>query len=294
MISICIPIYNLDVNLLVKNLSEQIKNANYSCEIILIDDASANAFLKLNEKTCNKEIYIKLSKNIGRSKIRNRFLEYVNYQNLLFLDCDSTIISDNYLNHYIDRINSNKKFNVIFGGSVYAKEKPKRNKVLRWKYGRLKESQCTKENNFMTNNFLIKKEVFKKVRFDERLTKYGHEDTLFGYELVKNGYKIEQYKNEVLNGNLETNKEYLNKTETSIKSLVKIVSYVNNDKDFINHITLLKFHKKIKEKGFSNLILVLFTITKPFLKFCFTNGFINLFLFDFYKLGFFIKESKKQ
>jgi len=298
MISICIPIYNIDVTMLIGSLSKQIRTDNLPCEIILIDDSSTEKFKQLNKAICTKETYIELPKNIGRSKIRNLFLNYAKLENLLFLDCDSTIIATNYLKKYIQFINEKPNYNIVFGGSVYDKKAPKRIKMLRWKYGIKKESQTleirkqTPNKSFMTNNFLINKKIFKKIKFDERIREYGHEDTLFGYMLHQNNYSITHIDNTVLNNNIEDNAEYLQKTEKSINNLISILKYVNNDKELIKSVTLLNFYEKMKSRKFINIIYLLFLISKPILKHLFTKGYVNIYLFDFYKLGILIKQKK--
>ena len=57
---------------------------------------------------------------------------------------------------------------------------------------------------------------FKKISFNERLSGYGHEDTLFGYELNKNNIQIHHIDNPVLNGHLDTNEAFLLKTEEGL------------------------------------------------------------------------------
>lgn len=49
---------------------------------------------KINRTLESKQVkYIELKKNIGRAKIRNLFIEYTTNPYLLFLDCDTKIIS---------------------------------------------------------------------------------------------------------------------------------------------------------------------------------------------------------
>lgn len=62
MLSICIPIYNFDVNRLIKSLSKEIIGNNLKAEIVLIDDASDEKFKTINEEECNKFKYIQLKK----------------------------------------------------------------------------------------------------------------------------------------------------------------------------------------------------------------------------------------
>jgi hypothetical protein len=298
MISICIPIYNFNVTVLVAKLSQQLKTINDPCEIILIDDCSNEYFRKINEQACEGNIYIQLEKNIGRAKIRNLFLSYSNYDNLLFLDCDSLIVSSNFISKYIDIIKQGEYY-VVCGGRVYDNIRPERNKILSWKYGIEKESQPlnirlkSPNKSFMTNNFLINRKIFEKIKFDERITEYGHEDTLFGFMLKKEGINITHIDNPVLNGDIENNKDYLTKTEKGIINLVYILNYLEYDNAFIKEVAILNFYKEISSKKLVRIINFFYISFKPLLKFLLIKGYVNLRLFDFYKLGFLIQNYKQ-
>lgn len=297
MLSICIPTYNFDLTKLVNSLLNQINSLSVDAEIILIDDCSQSEFREINKNISNKITYIQLEKNVGRAVIRNLFLNYVKYDYLLFLDCDSYVNSDDFLKNYISEIQKQES-EVICGGRVYDSEKPERNKMLSWKYGREKESKPFEIRkllpfaSFMTNNFVIAKSVFEKIKFDERLSEYGHEDTLFGYNMQVSRVKIAQIENPVLNGDIELNHIFLKKTEIGILNLIQILKYVSYEFTFIECVKLLSFHKKIKNLHLENVVLFLFLITKPILKLLLKKGLINLYLFDFYKLGFLIKNYK--
>lgn len=294
MITICIPIYNFDVSSLVQKLSEQITQVN--AEIIIIDDCSFPKYLILNEKICSQHTYIKLPINVGRSKIRNQFLKHSKFEHLLFLDCDSKINSKKYISNYINFIENNK-YDVIFGGRVYPNDCSNRNYMLSWKYGVLTESKSAKTRglnsykSFMSNNFLITKKVFNKVKFDERLTKYGHEDTLFSYTIKNNGLQITHIENPVLNGDIEDNTTFLRKTEIGISNLHLILENQKSN-DFFKHIALIHFYERIKAKKLENIAYYIFTLCKPILRFTLVKGYINLKLFSFYKLGLFIEQKK--
>ena len=297
MISICIPIYNFDVSQLIEELSLQFNKMDVPCEIILIDDHSSEKCKKLNESVCKKHTYIELDKNIGRAKIRNLFLDYANFEHLLFLDCDAVIISNDFLSKYVETI-LQRNDDVVCGGRVYDKKKPERNKMLRWKYGKMRESQpfeireLSPNKSFMTNNFMINRRVLENIKFDERITEYGHEDTLFGFELKKKGINIHHIDNPVLNGDIEENAEFLKKTELGIISLIGALAYTDYNKEFINDVTILNTYERLKSKGLINFVYFVFTLFKPLLKFLFVKGYVNLRLFDFYKLGILIKAFK--
>jgi glycosyltransferase involved in cell wall biosynthesis len=297
MISICIPVYNFNITTLAEELYKQAGKLLVPYEIILIDDASSEEWRKQNEQAGSKFIYIKLDHNIGRSKIRNLFLRYANYDYLLFLDCDSLIISDGFLAKYAALIEK-YHFPVICGGRIYSKLFPGPNRKLRWKYGIVRESkpfETRKKNpykSFMTNNFLIDRKVLQDVQFDERITEYGHEDTLFGFNLKKKGINILHIDNPVLNGDIETNYEYLKKTEKGVANLVYILKYLNYDRDFISDVNILSVYEKVKFNNLAGIFNILFFCLRPALRFLLVRGFVNLRVFDFYKLGFLIHMQK--
>jgi GT2 family glycosyltransferase len=294
MISICIPIYNFNVSPLLDELAVQMSNTEEKVELILIDDCSLSDYKEVNKSHCNTHKYIELEKNIGRAKIRNLFLDYAQYQHLLFLDCDSLIPNQTFLSNYLKAIKEDKN-SIICGGRIYDSIPPDSNKLLRWKYGIERESLSCEERkqqpnkSFMTNNFLISKVLLQEIKFDERLSEYGHEDTLFGFELKKRGIEINHIDNPILNGDIEDNTEYLEKTEQGIFNLISILDYVNHDPDFIQDVSLLNFYSKPSTKKFVPVIKIFFPFLKPFLKFFLINGFISIRLFNFYKLGLLIQ-----
>lgn len=296
MISVCIPIYNFNVTELVSKLSSQVNKLDVPAEIILIDDCSNEEYKKLNESICSQHHYIQLNKNIGRSAIRNRFLEYAKYDYLLFLDCDSLVISDSFFKKYLDAILANPKA-VICGGRVYGTTVPEKSKMLRWKYGIEKESKSVNERNkkphasFMSNNFVISKVLFQQIPFDQRITGYGHEDTLLGFELQKNNCEVLHIENPILNGDIENSETYLKNTERAVINLIQLLQYTNFNKSLIENIKLL--HVFYKVFFLRKFIAAIFTVFHPIIKRQLKSGFPNLYVFDFYKLGILCKYYKE-
>lgn len=297
MISVCIPVFNFNITALVEELSKQCEKLNVPTEIIVIDDGS-EIFKLENQKATKNVQYIELPKNIGRSKIRNLFLEYAKYDYLLFMDCDSLVVNNYFLTDYLPVLKN--KPSVVCGGRIYP-EKPSRNKMLSWKHGVYKEclpSEVRKRNpnkSFMTNNFVVAKSCLSNIKFDERITKYGHEDTLFGFELSKNNIEITHIDNPVLNGDIETNEVFLQKTKYGVINLVHILNFLEYDKDFIKNVSLLDYY--YKTKTFRGVQYITYKTFKQPIYYFLKKGFVNLKLFDFYKLGFFIsfktQERKK-
>ena len=296
MISICIPIYNFNVSSLVKALESQMQLIEQKAQLVLIDDASKEEIRVLNQPVCSNHKYIKLDQNIGRSAIRNLFLNHANHQHLLFLDCDSLVEQPKFIANYIAAIIEDNK-SVICGGRVYPGSPPDKEYMLRWKYGVYKESKSAKERSkhpnrsFMTNNFVVPKTVLNAIGFDERLRDYGHEDTLFGCELSANNITIRHIDNPVLNGHLENNQDYIANTQKAIENLVHILNFTQHKAQIVEDVTLLSAHKKLKAVRF--LISIGFALFGNSIKSRLTQGKVSLNAFNFYKLGYLTSVWKK-
>jgi len=298
MISVCIPVYNFDVEHLLKVLSKQA--TPIGAEIIVIDDAS-NLFKEKNKKIAESlpnTKYIQLQKNIGRSRIRNLFLDYAKFDYLLFLDCDSIVSSPTFLYKYKEIIEKENP-EVVCGGRFYGEKPKSRKNMLRWKYGTSQETkpahirELTPNASFMTNNFLIRKDVFEKIKFNEDLTKYGHEDTLFGYDLKRHGIKIHHIGNPVANGELELNEDFVQKTEQAIENLIYIIKNIEMSKSFAEDISLLTEYEILKEQNKIKYYKFLFSLFKAPVKLILKSGFGSMKLFNFYRLGYFISKYDK-
>jgi len=249
-ISVCVPVYNIDVRKLAYDL---IKQLDESIELIFIDDCSFSEYKKINEELKSKCLtWIDLPQNVGRAKIRNIFLKYAKNEYLLFIDCDSEIININYLKNYQNYIHQKNITNIVFGGRAYPKKAPAKDKILAWYIGSIIESKSASQrsicpnNSFMTNNFIIKKDLFSKHLFDERIINYGHEDTLYGIELYIHNITIEHIDNPILNAQLDSNEQLIVKTELSIDTLINILSFYERKELLYKFVNLLSFIKKIE------------------------------------------------
>ena len=225
MISILIPVYNYNVTSLVQELHCQLEFSKLTYEIICIEDGS-DVFLEQNQEieTLINVEYICSQDNIGRSKIRNLLAKKAKYNWLLFLDADVIPVEKYFIKNYVNAIVSNAG-SVYFGGIKNPIQIDDSEKLLRWKYGNARENievNVRKKNPhkyFLSSNFLIQKNVFSNIQFDERIEKYGFEDFLFGEELKNIGEKIVQIENLVFHNGIETNTAFLNKTKESLENL---------------------------------------------------------------------------
>ncbi len=294
MLSVCIPIFNFNVKPLVDSLLAGQQGLAFPYEIVLIDDGSAENYRAENGRLQNEKVrYVQLPENIGRSGTRNEFLKHVRFNYLLFLDCDSVIISPLFLSNYMNEIGKEAK--VVCGGRVYAAEKPPAPYRLHYNYGRWNESKPAAVRSthpyrsFMTNNFMAEKTMLSAIQFNTRIKSYGHEDTLFGYELKKRNIQVKHIENPVLHGVLQTNEEFLVKTESALANLCSILAYVQNDPVFIEEVALLRFYMRLKKLRCLFLVRIKYAVLKPILKIILLNGYGRYGILNFYKLGFFAK-----
>jgi hypothetical protein len=294
MLSINIPVYNYLVGDLVAQLSMQAEELQIKYEIRVYDDGSANEIKLQNRQIADKPnvVYVELEKNIGRSAIRNKMGFDSKFQYLLFIDADSIPLDINYLKNYIGNL---KPGQVLCGGTAYSQQKPTDpEKYLRWVYGTNREAisalnrNCKKGFIITSNNFLIEKTVFEKIHFREDIKNYGHEDTLLGYDLFREGIEIFHINNQLEHTGLEDSAVFIAKTGTALKSLFMIEKQIlAGDKVFIQQVNFLNHFYRITKLLPPVFLRLLYKLSHRFIVRNLSGSNPNLFLFDLYKLGFY-------
>ncbi|MBS7230812.1 glycosyltransferase [Flavobacterium psychroterrae] len=295
MLSILVPVYNYNVFPLVETLCNQASKLNIVFEIICLDDASK--ILSDENQNINhlkNSTFSILEKNTGRSAIRNLLAQKATYENLLFLDADTIPVHENFLSNYILQINNSEK--IVYGGILYQNSKPSKEKLLRWFYGNKREalSRFDRSKNpyisFLTLNFLIKKSIFSKVSFNEKIPNLRHEDTLFSYELMLNKIEIIHIDNPVYHLGLENSVTFIKKSEESVVGLKNLVDSNLISSDYVK---LSHYFQVLKKYYLQNLVAFLFKIFKPFVRKQLLSKKPSLLLFDLYRLGYYCTLKSK-
>jgi len=294
MLSINIPVYNIEVVSLVKQLVEQAEQLENKYEIRVYDDGSDEIIKSINRYVLQlpNVVYVELDKNLGRAAIRNKMGMESKFAYLLFIDADSFLVKDDYLQTFIKNIKPNC---ILCGGTAYSSEKPKDGeKLLRWTYGHKREAVSAQIRNrnkgfiITSNNFLIGKEVFQQIHFRESLTEYGHEDTLLGYDLFKNNFEIYHIQNPVEHTGLESSQLFLSKSKIALKNLDLICNTMLDDKtDFIRQVNFLRKYKRITSLLPASFFQWVYNKYEEKLETNLKGANPNLFLFDFYKLCYY-------
>ena len=299
MISILIPVYNCNIVSLVYELHNQAAIASVAMEIIVVDDCSSELLRDQNKdvKKLPGVTFTELERNIGRASIRNKLAGMATYPTLLFMDCDSEVPDRDYIKKFLPFCGKDV---VVCGGRIYRPVPPDEPEMmLRWLYG-IKREQLPVDvrskdpyHSFMTNNFLISSSILSKIQFDESLVQYGHEDTLFGFELKKRGIPVIHIQNPLIHTGLEITREFLRKTREGIENLVILVAQGKIDREGFEDIRILRAYNKMYRFGLVNLYLKFFyQFERSILKNLMGIN-PNLFGFDLYKLAVLAKTIRK-
>jgi Glycosyl transferase family 2 len=299
MLSILIPVFNFNIVELAREIHRQAVGSGFAFEILFLDDGSCLSCKEENRIVGDwKDVrYEELTENIGRARIRNKMAGMARFPWLLFLDCDSLVVRPDYIVSYLALC---EKEVVICGGRTYANGKPVDPAYyLRWRYGRKREQKSASDrsrnpwNSFMTNNFVIARSVFDRMTFDEGIHQYGHEDTLFGFELQRKGIPVMHIDNPLLHIGLETNTEFLKKTQEGVSNLAMLMHQKTTcGTEMMSGIKLLRHYSGLKRFHLSSLFGFFFACFKKQIQANLMSRNPSLFLFDIYKLGL-LAESEK-
>ena len=225
-LSILIPVFNWDCTQLIKDLHFQGLTLEIPYEIIVADDCSTDKDLqqksRLVAETHENCRYFALPHNIGRAAIRNYMADQSKYEKLLFLDCDAEVKDKQFLKKYVE---ASDKASVVCGGLTHPDEIPMKGQELRYLYEKnaaYERSAGFRSQNpylrFTSFSFMIDREVFMKIRFDESYVRYGYEDVQFGHELEENGVSILHIDNPLAHIGLDDSASYLNKTRQAVQN----------------------------------------------------------------------------
>lgn len=227
-LSVLIPVFNHDVRPLVRALLAQVADWHGPVEIRCLDDGSQLPYRVLNRELAELPgvVYAELERNVGRAAIRNQLAATARYTWLLLLDNDSRLPDDQFLTRYRA---ARYRAPVLAGGTCYETAPPPDTALhLRWLYGCRREArpaavrQRAPHGQLTLNNLLIQTGVFRELGLDENLTRYGHEDTKFGWLLRRSAIVVQHLDNPVLHDGLEPAPVFLQKSHDAVRNLVQL------------------------------------------------------------------------
>jgi glycosyltransferase involved in cell wall biosynthesis len=287
-LSILIPTYNdLCVNL-VDAFRQQAEAADYAYEILVADDGSTDADVIARNSGINQWEhcqYLRQPKNIGRAAIRNYLAQTAQYDWLLFIDSDMTLVRADFLSKYA----SIESAEVVDGGVCIGGDADALRDNLRYRYEKAVEHEHTVEirqqnpyRDFHTANFLIRRDLMLAHPFDERFRHYGYEDVLFGKQLRADRIAITHIDNPMGFCTFESNPDFIAKTEEGLQTLSQFRHELRGYSRMLTfvegiHIPLIVSLIRLTHRLFGTLIRRNLCGHHP-----------NLRLLGLYKLGYFL------
>ena len=287
-LSVLIPIYNYDVIKLVNSLLEQCRALTSRFEILLYDDASEEKF-RYRHRYLNEEPeirYVEMRQNVGRAAIRNCLAQDANFRYLLFLDNDSALPDDGFVERYWE---CPEEADVLIGGTIYESAPPSDMYMLRWHYGKEREERRASVRNknpyqsLTLNNMLIRKEVYLKYQLSTDITGYGHEDTKFGWEMEKAEVRVKHINNPVIHLGLEPATDFLKKTRQAVKNLFQLYQAHHKIRDN----KLINSYELLRRTGMVRVFIFLIRSMRNMMLQNLRSAEPNLRYFDLYKLYLF-------
>jgi hypothetical protein len=292
MLSILIPTYNYNCFSLVLELKQQADELNFDYEICVQDDCSSLFIAENSEinelQNCSFEIN---SENLGRTKNRLLLIQKSKFDDLLFLDSDVFPKENDFIKKYVDQIVT-KKSTVVYGGLIYKESNPSKNEMLRWVYGKNRESIPLKKRllnpyqNVLTSNLLLNKKIVERLEFNENLKTYGYEDFVLAQDLKKIKIPITHIDNSVYHLNLETSEIFIEKIRISLHNLKSINKKGEN---YTADNRLLFAFFIVQKINLVKPIAFLFTKFKTKMEHQLLSNSPKIIILDLYKLGYFCK-----
>jgi len=292
MYSILIPTCNCECVSLVDELLIQINEAEVEAEIIVVDDASDDEeILHTNAElaTTRGVRYIQLSKKIGIAAVRNRLIDEAKGDWLICVDADTFPCNTNFLQTYFDETFLGSA--VICGGFKYRRTAGVN--PLRFIYGSKYEVKSVEERSknvyrgFIAMNYMVSKEIVSKIRFDENIENYGHEDMRFGICLEENNIWVKHINNPVFHDNIDTSEEFLEKTKSALNNLV---IHKNN---LYSHSHLLHFVDKLRHYHLLWGPRIVYKLFRKPMERNLLSDKPSLNIYNLYRLGYFLTIKNK-
>lgn len=297
-LSILIPVYNETCVDLVRRLvvlchQRTYRVTSFKYEIIVADDASPDRQCVADNEVINRIAhcrFIARETNSGSAAMRNFLGEESRYEWLLFLDCDMQIVSDQFLDAYLDYEHD---YGVVNGGIAIGGSKEEYGHNLRYLYEKREEAaHCAEQRGiqpyreFRSTNFLMRRDVMLSCQFDERFKKSGYEDVAFGKALKKANVPIWHIDNPTMMVDFEDNARFMDKIDRSLHTLHTFRNELRGYSRMISiesgiHVGMVKVAIRLWHRLFGGLERRNLCGRHP-----------KLFVFDLYRLGYYIMLTK--
>ena len=284
-LSVLIPAYNCCCLPLVEQLHRQLEQAAIPYEIIVGDDGSTDTTTIQSINTLSHCRYIVRTENTGRAVIRNFLAQTAQYEFLLLIDSDMSVVSESFIQNYL----AAECQTVVDGGIIVCGDPDDLKGNLRYLYEKaeeplhtVSERQRSPHQHIHTANLLIRRDLLLQYPFDERFRHYGYEDVLLGKTLHQHHVPILHIDNPLGMGTFETNAAFVAKTEEGLRTLH---TFRNELRGYSRLLTLVSgIHLSIVR----NLIRLWHQVFKKAERRNLCGSRPSLWVFKLYRLGYYL------
>lgn len=292
MISVLIPTYDYNTLPLVTELHRQLLAENTNFEIIVQDDASpVNENTNLNN-TINQLSNCRFERNdanLGRGQNRNSLIQKAKFDWILLMDCDMFPQSENFIKTYLEQI-KNATNSVVYGGLLYQNEKPSKEQLLRWVFGKSREEiplskRLSNPYHYcLISNILVRRDLLLAYPFKTEIYRYGYEDIVLILGLKKQQVPIWHIENAAFHLNLESSAIFLDKFHNSLQNLKWVLDHqIIQAED----TALTRMYGKLRKFGLTRITAFSFGLLQSLMTKQLLSAKPSLLVFDLYRLGYF-------
>lgn len=286
LLSVLIPTRNYTCVQLCEEISRQLDELGEESELIVIDDCSVDSVALEENRKINAIKYcrvIELKENVGIAAIRNLLAKEAKGEYLLFLDSDVYPTKSDFIKTYLAKKHTE---GVLCGGLTYRLNGPVKLSPLRYEYGMKYEASDTAR--FISLNFFVKADLFRQIKFDERFSRYGHEDTKFGMDVERLGYRLHAIQNAVYHDNGDTSEAFLRKTRIAVDNLVEHKAVLKESS------RLLQLHERIERFHLGKMFSLPYAWSKGMMEKNLLGEHPSLFIYNVYRLSYLCRRMQEK
>jgi len=231
-LSVLVPFYHDDPGVLIEALSDEAPALAGSVELVLLDDGSGDDALaaRVTAQAIASQLptrFIRLKKNEGRSRGRNRLTTSARGGSFLFLDSDMLPDDRRFLQRWADLVASEDPA-VAFGGfSLLQASNDRafavhRAMSLRSECIPYQERARQPEKYVYTSNLLVRRDVFEAEAFDSGFAGWGWEDVEWAMRVARR-FRVLHLDNPATHLGLESADRLAHKYEQSVANFARVV-----------------------------------------------------------------------
>jgi glycosyltransferase involved in cell wall biosynthesis len=228
-LSILIPFKGDDPSPLLAALARETGDA----ELVLLDDGSNDEALAARVEAQVRALplparLVRLERNEGRARGRNRLVAHARAGSFLFLDSDMLPDSPDFLAAWLRLVTTDDP-PVAFGGFSVAQAPARPDHALHRAMATHADCLCAAERarapekHIFTSNLLVRRDVFAAEAFDEGFTGWGWEDVEWGMRVARR-WPILHLDNPATHLGLDTAPAIAAKFEQSAANFARVVA----------------------------------------------------------------------